>query len=325
MSLLDDIKDLPPKIWSNTGVKPHITKHVQALAPRARQFVFDEGASKLVGEFIRDCPDVLVDQMQFARQPYDITYVEVDADVLKQNLGIQLISLEERDKRVGFLAHAGNVYVITNSDQRPVAFLSPVCMFDYEYRPVASDPLSNDSKVLLGHTWNFLSDAQRDAFAQRFNVGFIASEEYERSKALEIMKPAIMGEARVYVACLLFLYQRRHLTLTDHGPRRTLSKGRQRVYMAHTTVTIHLSQYTDLRHELTVGHDRSAPRRHEVRTHYKHRQLTAGCVHKWVRVEDADNEQWRCTACAGLRWLCRSHLRGDGSIGFVTKHYEVRL
>jgi hypothetical protein len=95
--------------------------------------------------------------------------------------------------------------------------------------------------------------------------------------------------------------------------------------MAHTTVTIHLSQYMDLKHDLTVVHDRSAPRRHEVRTHYKHRQLTAGCVHEWERVDDADNEQWRCTACAGLRWLCRSHLRGDGSIGFVTKHYEVKL
>lgn len=324
MSLLDDIKDLPPKVWSNVGMKPHVTKQVQALAPRARQFLFDEAASKLVGEFIRDCPDILVDQMQFARQPYDITYIEVDMAALYQAMGKRTIWLGEKDWKVGFLAHGGTVYTITNSRERPEAALAPTCTLDYEYRPVASNPLSDDSKVLLGSTWNALSEAQRTAFAQRFNVGFLA-EEIARDKALEIMLPAIAGEARVYVACLLFLYQRRHLTLTDHGPRRTLSKGRQRVYMAHTTVTIHLSQYTDLKHELTVGHDRSAPRRHEVRTHYKHRQLTAGCVHEWVRVEDADNEQWRCTACAGLRWLCRSHLRGDGSIGFVTKHYEVKL
>jgi len=325
MSLLDDVKDLPPKVWSNTGIKPHVTKQVQALAPRARQFVFDEGASKLVGEFIRDCPDILVDQMQFARQPYDITYIEVDIDAMYQTMGLRIIHTGEKDWKFGFLAHGGTVYVITNSQQRPVAHLSPTCTFDYEYRPVASDPLSDDSKALLGSTWNVLSDAQRDAFAQRFNVGFLASDKYDRDKALKILLPAIAGEARVYVACLLFLYQRRHLTLTDQKPRRTLSKGRQRVYMAHTTVTIHLSQYIDLKHELTVGHDRSAPRRHEVRTHYKHRQLTAGCVHEWVRVEDADNEQWRCTVCAGLRWLCRNHLRGDGSIGFVTKNYKVTL
>lgn len=324
MSLLDDVKDLPPRIWSNTGIKPHVTKQVQALAPRARQFVFDGGASKLVGEFIRDCPDILVDQMQFARQPYDITYIEVDMAALYDAMGKRTFYTGERDWKVGFLAHGGIVYTITNSRERPEAALAPTCTFDYEYRPVAADPLSDDSKVLLGSTWNALSEDQRNAFAQRFNVGYLAAE-HARDKALEIMLPAIAGEARVYVACLLFLYQRKHLTLADHGPRRTLSKGRQRVYMAHTTVTIHLSQYTDLKHDLTVGHERSAPRRHEVRTHYKHRQLTAGCEHQWVRVEDADNEQWRCTACSGLRWLCRSHLRGDGSIGFVTKTYEVTL
>jgi hypothetical protein len=325
MSLLDDVKDLPPKVWCNNGMKPHVTKQVQALAPRARQFVFDEGASRLVGEFIRDCPDILVDQMQFARQPYDITYIEIDLDTVYQTMGIRKIYTGERDWRIGFLAHGGTVYAVTNSRERPVAHLSPTCTFDYEYRPVAADPLSDDSKALLGSTWNVLSDAQRNAFAQRFNVGFLASDEYDRTKALEIMLPAIAGEARVYVACLLFLYQRRHLTLTDHGPRRTLSKGRQRVYMAHTTVTIHLSQYLEMKRDLTAAHERSAPRRHEVRTHYKHRQLTAGCEHQWVRVEEAENEQWRCTACAGLRWLCRSHLRGDGGLGFVTKHYEVTL
>jgi hypothetical protein len=325
MSLLDDVKDLPPKAWSNKGMLPQVTRQVQALAPRARQFVFDEGASRLVGEFIRDCPDILVDQMQFARQPYDTTYIEVDIDAMYQTMGIRKIYTGERDWKVGFLAHGGTIYAITNSRERPVAHLSPTCTFDYEYRPVAADPLSDDSKVLLGSTWNVLSDAQRDAFAQRFNVGFLASHEFDRDKALEIMLPAIAGEARVYVACLLFLYQKHRLTLIDQVPRRALSKGRQRVYMAHTTVTIHLSQYTDLRRDLSVGFDRSAPRRHEVRTHYKHRQMTAGCEHQWVRVEDAENEQWRCTGCSGLRWLCRQHLRGDGAIGFVTKHYEVKV
>ena len=324
MSLLDDIKDLSPGVWSNTAMKPHVTKQVRAIAPRARQFIFDEGASKLVGEFIRDCPDILVDQMQFARQPYDVTYIEVDIDALYRAMGKRVFYTEEKDWRVGFLAHGGTVYTITNSKERPEAALAPTCTFDHEYRPAASDPLSDDSKVLLGSTWNVLSDDQRNAFAQRFNVGYLADERM-RHKALEVMLPAIAGEARVYVACLLFLYQKHRLSLTDHGPRRTLSKGKQRVYMAHTTVTIHLSQYIDLKHDLTVGHDRSAPRRHEVRTHYKHRQLTAGCVHRWERVEDAQNEQWRCTACSGLRWLCRQHLRGDGSIGFVTKHYEVKL
>lgn len=323
MSLLDDVKDLPINRWGNSIYLPQQCKLVKAIAPQARQFIFDKGASETIGHFIRDCPDILVDQMQFARQPYDTTYVEVELDALYDALGKKTQYTWERDWKVGFLAHKGEIFTLTNTHTNTQAHISPVCTFDYEYRPIAEDPLSDDSRVLLGSTWHALSDDQRNAFAQRFNVGYMGKPSV-RHKALEIMLPAITGEARVYVACLLFLYQRRHLTLTDHGPRRGLSKGKLRTYMAHTTVTIHLSQYEAVKRDLTSG-ERNSPRRHEVRTHYKHRQLTAGCIHEWVRVEDADNEQWRCTACAGLRWLCRSHLRGDGSIGFVTKHYEVKL
>ena len=100
MSLLDDVKDLSPGVWSNTAMKPHVTKQVRAVAPRARQFVFDEGASKLVGEFIRDCPDILVDQMQFARQPYDVTYIEVDIDALYQAMGKRVFYATANKRKV---------------------------------------------------------------------------------------------------------------------------------------------------------------------------------------------------------------------------------
>ena len=324
MNLLDDVKDLSPSIWSNAGMLPHVTRQVRALAPRARAFIFDEAASRMVGTFIRDCPDILVDQMQFARQPYDVTYIEVDIDALYQAMGRRTFQSGEKDWRIGYLAHGGTIYTLTNSRERPQAALAPTCTLDYEYRPSADDPLSDDSRVLLGSTWHDLNPDQRNAFAQRFNVGYLA-EERAREKALEIMLPAIAGEARVYVACLLFLYQKHRVTLTDRGYKRQISKGKLRTYMAHTTVTIHLSQYLEVKQDLTAAHKQSSPRRHEVRTHYKHRQMTAGCEHQWVRVEDAENEQWRCTACSGLRWLCRQHLRGDGAIGFVTKHYEVKV
>ena len=326
MSLLNDVKDLPVTRWCSSIIKNERGRHVQALAPRARQFVFDEAASELLGRFITECPDVLVDQMQFALQPYDVTYIELDLSAVYNGTGKPTTAsyVEEPDWKIGFLSHAGIINGFTNSRQRPVPYLSPMCVLDNEYHPTAKiDALVDDSRVILGTTWYDLNEAQRAAVAQRFNMGYIGPEEH-REQALRIMIPACMGEARVYLAALLFLYQRRHLTLTDHGPRRGLSKGKLRTYMAHTTVTIHLSQYEAVKRELTSG-ERNSPRRHEVRTHYKHRQLTAGCVHEWVRVDDADNEQWRCTACAGLRWLCRSHLRGDGSIGFVTKHYEVKL
>lgn len=327
MSLLDDVKDLPENIWGSREMLPAMTKRVKSLAPQARQFIFDTEASRTVGRFIRECPDILIDQMEFARQPYEVTYIELDLQEVFVGMGLTYVKehfIGEKDWKLGLLAAGGIINTFSNTSQRNTAQLAPLCTIDQEYRPGKEAGFVDDSRILLGNTWHHVNEAQRHAFATRFSLGYFG-EEFGRKKAMETLIPAMTGEARIYVAALLFLYQRRHLTLTDRGPRRALSKGRQRVYMAHTTVTIHLSQYAEVRRELTLAQERSSPRRHEVRTHYKHRGLTAGCEHQWLRVEDADNEQWRCTACAGLRYLVREHLRGDGSIGFVTKHYEVTL
>ena len=327
MSLLDDVKDLPESVWGNREILPMQTKRVKSLAPRARQFIFDEQASHALGRFIRECPDILVDQMEFARQPYEVTYIELVLPEVFVGMGLPRQDLHgkgEVDWKLGLLAGDGIISCLSNTREHPKPSLSPVCTIDHEYRPGKEVGFVDDSKVLLGTTWYKVNEAQRIAFANRFSLGFFGAE-FARAKAMETMLPAMTGEARIYVAALLFLYQKHRLTLTDHAPKRGLSRGKLRTYMAHTTVTIHVSQYEAVKRDLMTTHERSAPRRHEVRTHYKHRHLTAGCVHEWVRVEDADNEQWRCTACAGLRWLCRSHLRGDGSIGFVTKHYEVKL
>lgn len=327
MSLLDDVKDLPMSRWCSNIIQGQQGRRVQSLAPRARQFIFDEAASKMLGHFITDCPDVLVDQMQFARQPYDVTYIELDLAAVYKGTGkpSTMDYYPEPDWKIGFLSHGGIINGLTNSRERPTPYLSPLCVLDNEYHPTAKiNAMVDDSRVILGTTWYDLNDAQRAAVSQRFNMGYIGPTEH-REAALKHMIPASMGEARVYLAALLFLYQKRHLTIADHPARRGLHKGKLRTYMAHTTVTIHLSAYEAMKRDWAAASDRSSPRRHEVRTHYKHRQLTPGCEHQWLRVEDADNEQWRCTHCAGLRYLCREHLRGDANIGFVTKTYEVTL
>lgn len=324
MSLLDDIKDLHENVWSSKNVLPQQTKRAKVLAPQARQFLFDEEASRMLGHFVATCPDVLVDQMQFARQPYEVTYIEMYIQEVYNGMGLPKGDMinEELDLKMGILSSEGILYNLSNSTHRPTPVLGPLCTMDHEYRKDKVSDFVDDSRILLGTTWHALSEDRRDAVSNRFSIGFLGPE-WAKEKALELLLPAMTGEIRFYIAALLFLYQKNHLTLTDRGPRRAISKGKQRVYMAHTAVTIHLSSYEAMKRDWATISDRSSPRRHEVRTHYKHRHLTAGCVHEWVRVEDAENEQWRCTHCAGLRWLCRNHLRGDGAIGFVTKHYEV--
>lgn len=326
MSLLDDVKDLPAHQWSSSILAPAVSKRIQQLAPRARQFAFDEVASEYLGKFIAECPDVLVDQMEFARQPYDVTFIQLDLAAVYRGTGKPSTAdyYPEPDWQIGFLAHGGTVYGMTNTRQRQTPYLSPLCVLDNEYHPAPTNALIDDSRVILGTTWYDLNEAQRAAVAQRFNMGYIGPTEH-REKALRLMIPASMGEARVYLAALLFLYNKQHLRIADHPYRRGLSRGKLRTFMAYSTVTIHIGEYLALKRDLEATGARSSPRRHEVRTHYKHRHLTPGCEHQWQRVEDAENEQWRCTKCTGLRYLCKEHVRGDSTVGFVNKRYEVKL
>lgn len=324
MSLIDDIKDLPISAWSNPIINGSVAKTVKALAPQARSFIFDEAASRRIGEFIRDCPDILVDQMQFARLPYDVTYIEVDIHALYEAVGRRRSSqlYADPDHRIGFLSHEGNVYTLCNTRGQPQGRLTPMGATDREY--AIRQPTANISHpaAMLGSTWYDLNDAQKEAFAQRFTTAYYGPTE-NIEEILKIMIPAAMGEVRVYLAALLFLFNRRRLTVVDRPYQRKLVKGKQRVYMAHSTVTIDIAGWLELKREFENLQKRTSPRRHEVRAHYRHRYMIPGCEHKWQRVEEAENEQWRCTCCTGLRYLCRDHLRGDAGEGFVTKTYNV--
>lgn len=327
MTLLDDVKDLSPKVWTSSIMERQQVRRIQSLAPRARQFVFDEQASEYLGKFIAECPDILVDQMEFARQPFEVTYIELDLAAVYRGTGKPSTAdyYPEPDWKIGFLSHGGVINGFTNSRQRQSPYLSPLCILDDEYHPEAKvDALIDDSRVILGTTWYDLTEAQRAAVADRFRMGYIGPSEH-REKALRLMIPASMGEARVYLTALLFLFNK-HRTVTRDMPfQRKIGNGKLRTYMAHTTVSIHLQNYIELKRDLQRHQREGSLRRHEVRAHYKHRGLTPGCEHKWQRVEDAQNEQWRCTCCSGLRYLCRDHVRGDGGTGFVRKDYAVTL
>jgi hypothetical protein len=338
MSLLDDIKDLPVKRWGSL-LLPGYAKHLQIISPRTRQFIFDEEASRKLGVFIRDCPDILIDQLEFARPPYDPFYAEIDIFAAHQALGKPTTQQLEKyrdtpsDWRIGFIYDHGGIVSLVNEVNKPEAKAMPFGIADLIHRergmgtPFRLNEEGKDiyhQQVLLGTTWDDITPAQREAFATRFSLNY-----YGHSASLEdwIKKfdfHNLMGEARTYAATVLLLYQQRHITIGSRPYERKIVRGKLRTFMAHHTVTIHL-EATEMRKALGLGHHAS-PRRHEVRTHYAHRYGTRGaCEHNWIRIENAANEQWRCAHCNRLRWLRKTHLRGDAAKGFVTKHYEVQL
>jgi rubrerythrin len=243
----------------------------------------------------------------------------------------KLFDAQPSDKRIGFLYTDGTVYTMASSSDAPdvgrMNLFGVIDKSDVRFTYVDLDDTVEDRTetivMLLGSFARDLTKEQTMNFYRRFGIGWYAEDALRDVPEIRAkFARGDRGTARHFASILLLLLQQRHVTITDHPAHRRMSRGKSRAFMAHSTVTINLEDEVTIRRAFETG-DRGAPRRHEVRTHYAHRHGDKACEHLWARVEDAENEQWRCGVCGRLRYLVRDHLRGDGSKGFVTKTYNI--
>lgn len=332
MSLLDGIRD---QLAAKT---PHFISG-EALASikrniySARQFIFDEAASRTVGRFVRNCPDLLAENLEFAIPPYDPCYIEIDIDALYgelRNRELDALMGATPDYRAGFLFVENRVHVLVNDRNDPTPFIAIFGTYFKQRGPMPSTALieempdiSDIEKQLLGTTYAKLTPVQRAAFRAHFGIFHCAAKLPAVADSLPSHLEGSRGEARTVAAALLILYNKRHVTVSDKPAERRLSRGKIRTYMAYSVVSISLTEPIEMRRAFASG-DRGPVRRHEVRTHYAHRRIEHRCEHVWVRNDYTENDQWECSKCHGLRYLVRDHLRGSAEIGFVTKKYEVK-
>jgi hypothetical protein len=328
MSLLDDVKDLPVSQWAKLSPN-RITSEIVTAARQARQFIFTREACTRIGELIRDDISVFADNLEFAIPPYDPCYIEADIDAVYSALKKDLPPDPTADKNVGFLFIGNQIYSLVNSHAKPQANLAVYGTF-FKNGPSRPNVLPREqiSKyypwLLMGSSMDQLNEQQKQRFLDTFGVMYTLKPEIYRQLSAKQMTPNFAGEARTIAVLLLMLYNKKHLVLTDRPFERRISKGKLRTYMAHTTVEISLTDPVEIRRSFSRN-EHGPRRRHEVRTHYAHLRTEPRCEHQWVKLEHVDNDQWECTKCHGLRFLRRQHLRGDGSIGFVTKSYRVKL
>ena len=59
-------------------------EQVSAVARRAERFLFSADASALIGRFVADCPDLILQHRQFARPPYSEMYIELQRPFIDQ-------------------------------------------------------------------------------------------------------------------------------------------------------------------------------------------------------------------------------------------------
>lgn len=311
---------------------PH-KKYVRELTQRARRFVFDDEASRYLGRFMASCGDIILNNRQFARPPFEVTYVEISLDLALK--AMKEVNPEIRstvdtegyvgaDTYVGFLFHGNRVYECAASAIQK-AFLSPI-VFDLNTPWGGKNQFAFGGKreewmrltFLLGTTVNDVqSEEQRQDVMSSVKI-----TDYRGRDFLELdVAQGMSGCVRNMWAALLLLNQQKITKLQFEKPKAVLYRGKRRVYAAHNVVTIDLLGHKTIRQAMTSGM-RESPRRHEVRGHWVRYHLDRSCDHVFPMEPDVD-DRFPCKKCGGFRVWRKDSIRGDASKGWVFKDYDV--
>lgn len=293
---------------------------------QARRFVFDEEASAWIGEFYRQCPDLVLSNLDFAIPPYETTYLELNITAANRGAEAAMKS-PYPDSRGVLIAGSGELmftvarigvhhallpymYSLSESSRHTSGFV------DDEQRSTWVDSVSRF--LFGGAVTEDVSPEAREELVRRydFNMNLPLDDDVSR----EFMR-AQQGEFGLIITALLLLNQKRNVSYVDVPAKRVMTGNKQRPYAAHSMVHIDRSPVTNIRKAFEIG-DRASPRRHSVRGHFMHFNISENCEHDWQVVEEG--RRWDCAKCGGRRTWRVPFERGDAGTGFVTKDYEVK-
>ncbi len=327
----------------------------------ARKFRFDDDAIRRTAGVIRDIPELILRESRFARAPYDVTWIEMDNFPLYwQTMHPDRLMEPTFDLRLGFLIDHDFVYVISggtgkNPEAHPI--LLPISYalhtpWSFDRRQVFAEQTGTTLLELEALLWGStirslgkITDIQHALTSSEHPLAAIRNyhsvrllpmiRTFDQTQMRKFLRESV-GELRLLIAMLLLLNRPTVTIFGNETPSvKTFLKGKRHTYFAYNVVTINLDPTPTLLKIGTVEGDAIARRRHEVRgtwcDNYNAREYKKiGCIHEWrndpeyVGVDDPnDPDHFVCKVCEGKRWWREDHMRGDASVGFVVKEYEV--
>lgn len=322
---------------------------VQARVRRAERLVFDASASARVGELIRDIPELLIEQVQFARAPFDLCWIEYQSDVTWEIVvgreGDQTDG--DRDEVVGLLVDHNRVNVFNRCYDGTIGMMPWVYHLNTEWPLEDQLRFCEAAKVsrlgidtwLWGSTANALAEKGRyDALRVLRNTNMVEVIDESPNTTKAILSGGAHGDFKNVIALLLALNQPQ-ITQYQHVPQsRGWIGNKPKPFLSHHSVKVSLDAQRRLLTHFEHG-EGELRRRHRVRGHYCHDQVArdysriAGCVHDWEPMDDQwlpwpdapldEREHWRCRACEGKRWWRVAHQRGSEAKGFIEHEYQV--
>lgn len=327
------------------SLSKHLRDRVEVVAPHAKRFVFSEKASRLIGRFAYQCPDLLLDNWQFALPPYRQTYIEFDSRAFYEDWPESPTSKELIDQTVGYLIDSNKVYCFAGRHTGPNQGVI-LCPLIWSVVGPGEDPGESNIQILdmedpkqsdravewlhtgvaLGSTFLHLNEEQRAGISSSVRASFGYTIKYwntltNNEKIYAVREQA--GDVRNVWAFLLWLNQPAKIRYVDVPAAGHLIKGKRVAIPKHHTVEIDLSARTKvMRRHFKSLWPRNSPRRHEVRGAFHHHGGDINCGHYWPLMPDVDGH-WKCERCGRLRWWVKDHRRGVSQYGHVEKDYAV--
>ncbi len=320
---------------------------IHARIRRAERMVFNDEASLRVGMVLRDIPELLIEQLQFARTPFDLCWIEYNSNIVWETImGCESDPFDlTRDETVGLLIDHGRVNVFSKT------FGGEICMLPFVYHLNTEWPLQDQvdfcqkfkvSQLGIDHwLWGAATNKLRDEDKSDLLRALrdVTMVEYIGINPRAEMLQVTMGDFKNVVALLLMLNQP-SVTNYIHVPRqRGWIGNKPKPFLSHHNVTIALDAHTHLVSFGRNNNDGELRRRHPVRGHYCHDQTArdyariAGCVHYWEPMDEDwepwlnspvdEREHWKCKICDGKRWWRTAHERGSEEKGFISHQYNV--
>lgn len=336
-------------------LKQGIERAVRSVTPIAKRFVFDKEACVHLGRVLFEASDLVLEQIVFAKPPYEHTYIELsDARAMFNSWRPTTPNpVATSDDKLGLLYTGDRIYSFCHSDTADIP--TTLGMFHTTVGHGQTTPLreifgDTSTKVKFAHEegWQkyvkiaYLLGGMRqpdgrivvargdyEYFLDNYDLGCTIGHQFSNPESLSrhrnvIVDSAFMGGGDILIgaACLLLIHgTKRGVSIQNKPHQAGWFKGKRIVYKSHGVVTIKLTKGDSMK-KVLFG-TRESPKVHDVMGTWVHYHRDVHCDHEWVRLEDTDHERYLCRKCPTLRTWRTPHSRGEGGKGVHTKTYSV--
>jgi hypothetical protein len=328
-------------------ISRRVRERIERAKYRANSYVFSSAASELVGRFVKDCGELVINHRQFAIPPYPTTYIEFDSRAYHQHFPCDPRDAHmPTDEVVGYLFDGNEMFICCRSGSGsgssnwtvihfhivpPGQFAGPhigVSMVQDGWEKTGAATGEHAEWIQLGNMLGSTLEKIRDeptrqALLSEVSYRDSVSDQVPHRIAMERITRFNAGDIRNAWAFLLWLNRPKHTAMRLIPARRGIVRGRQVAYRAHHTVEIDLGRKTP-RQAFELSGPRASPIGHRVEGCFHHSGGDPAHGHFWPTIPDERNH-WVCYGCGRKRWWVRDHVRGDTARGWVDKDYVVTV